>query len=40
MKQEPIPDASIDMGTGYDCFSVLSHTMNPSVRVQQRANRG
>lgn len=32
-------DTSIDMGTGYDCFSVLSHAMNPSLGPQQRANR-
>ena len=28
-----------DMGTGYDCFSVLSHTLNSDVGAQQRANR-
>jgi len=32
-------DTSIDMGTGYDCFSALSHTMNSSVDAQRRANR-
>lgn len=33
------PDTSIDMGTGYDCFSVRSHTLSPHVGAQQRANR-
>lgn len=33
------PDTSIDMGTGFDCFDVASHTANPSLDPQQRANR-
>lgn len=33
------PDNSIDMGTGYDCFSPLSHTLNPDTGTQQRINR-
>lgn len=32
-------DNSIDMGTGYDCFNVHSHTENPDLTPQQRANR-
>lgn len=32
-------DTSIDMGTGYDCFSMRSHTLNPTIAAQQRANR-
>jgi len=32
-------DNSIDMGTGYDCFNVLSHTENPRLTPQQKANR-
>ncbi len=32
-------DNSLDMGTGYDCFSVLSWTENKSLTAQQRANR-
>lgn len=32
-------DNSIDMGTGYDCFNVHSHTENPELTPQQRANR-
>jgi len=38
-KTERFADASIDMGTGYDCFSTLSHTLSPEVGAQQRANR-
>ena len=33
------PDASLDMGTGYDCFSVRSHTIFPGLSPQQRAHR-
>lgn len=32
-------DNSIDMGTGFDCFHELSHTLNPKIGDQQRANR-
>jgi len=32
-------DNSIDMGTGFDCFHELSHTANPKIGFQQRANR-
>lgn len=32
-------DNSIDMGTGFDCFHPLSHTENPDLNPQQRANR-
>jgi D-alanyl-D-alanine dipeptidase len=32
-------DASIDMGTGYDCFSTRSHTLYANLSPQQRANR-
>jgi len=32
-------DNGLDMGTGFDCFHPLSHTANPSVGAQQRANR-
>jgi D-alanyl-D-alanine dipeptidase len=38
-KNARFADSSIDMGTGYDCFSTLSHTSNPDIGVQQRANR-
>jgi zinc D-Ala-D-Ala dipeptidase len=33
------PDNSLDFGTGYDCFSPLSHPNSPAVSSQQRANR-
>ncbi len=32
-------DNSIDMGTGFDCFSEFSHTVNLNLPPQQRANR-
>jgi D-alanyl-D-alanine dipeptidase len=36
---ERFPDNSVDMGTGFDCFDTLSHTLDPRVQGQQRANR-
>ncbi|MET7938306.1 M15 family metallopeptidase [Streptomyces sp. NPDC005322] len=36
---ERFPDNSVDMGTGYDCFDTLSHTLDPRITGQQRANR-
>ena len=36
---ERFPDASIDMGTGYDCFDPLSHPYNGRITGRQRANR-
>ncbi|MFH1034743.1 MAG: M15 family metallopeptidase [Pseudomonadota bacterium] len=32
-------DNSLDMGGGFDCFGEISHTANPAVPPQQRANR-
>lgn len=32
-------DNSLDMGTGYDCFDTLSHTLNPLIVGQQMENR-
>ncbi len=32
-------DNSIDMGSGFDCFHDISHTANPNLTDQQRANR-
>lgn len=32
-------DNSLDMGTGFDCFHSLSHTLNNELTPQQRANR-
>ena len=36
---ERFRDNGIDMGTGFDCFHELSHTVNPKVGEKQRANR-
>lgn len=33
-------DGSADMGTGFDCFSPLSHTLTSKVNEKQRENRG
>ena len=33
------PDHTIDMGTGYDCFDTLSHTVDPRVQGEQLNNR-
>ncbi|MGE3159154.1 MAG: M15 family metallopeptidase, partial [Xanthobacteraceae bacterium] len=30
------PDDSLDMGTGYDCFDVMSHTRSPAITPEQR----
>lgn len=32
-------DGSADMGTGFDCFSTLSHTLTAKVGEPQRSNR-
>jgi zinc D-Ala-D-Ala dipeptidase len=32
-------DNSLDFGTGYDCFSALSHTANPEITGEARRNR-
>ncbi len=33
------PDNSLDMGTGYDCFDTLAHTLDPRVQGDQLKNR-
>jgi D-alanyl-D-alanine dipeptidase len=33
------PDNTVDMGTGYDCFDTLSHTDDPRITGEARANR-
>lgn len=38
-REQRVPDKSLDMGTSYDCFDVLSHTANPAVTGEQRRNR-
>ncbi|MBT2413305.1 M15 family metallopeptidase [Streptomyces sp. ISL-12] len=37
--KQRFPDNSIDMGTGFDCFDTLSHTLDPRVGATQAANR-
>ncbi|MEU9751289.1 M15 family metallopeptidase [Streptomyces niveus] len=36
---ERFRDNSVDMGTGYDCFDTLSHTDDPRIQGERRANR-
>ncbi|MHC5908189.1 M15 family metallopeptidase [Streptomyces sp. S6] len=36
---ERFPDNSVDMGTGFDCFDTLSHTLDPRIQGVQRSNR-
>jgi D-alanyl-D-alanine dipeptidase len=38
-QDERFPDNSIDMGTGFDCFDTLAHTLDPRIQGQQRENR-
>ncbi|MFC5803918.1 M15 family metallopeptidase [Streptomyces formicae] len=38
-QNERFPDNSVDMGTGFDCFDTLSHTDDPRIQGEQRANR-
>ena len=33
------PDDTIDMGTGYDCFDTLAHTLDPRIQGEQLKNR-
>lgn len=33
------PDNSVDMGTGYDCFDTLAHTLDPRIDGDQAKNR-
>jgi zinc D-Ala-D-Ala dipeptidase len=33
------PDNSVDMGTGFDCFDPLAHTLDPHITGPARANR-
>lgn len=34
-----LPDNSLDMGTGFDCFHELSHTANNKIGEEQRLHR-
>ncbi len=36
---ERAPDDTLDMGTGFDCFDVRSHTANTTISPAQAANR-
>lgn len=38
-KYERFPDNSVDMGTGFDCFDTLAHTLDPRIQGEQHANR-
>ncbi|MBS0271976.1 MAG: M15 family metallopeptidase [Proteobacteria bacterium] len=38
-KGQRFTDNSIDMGTGFDCLDEMSHTMNPTLPPEVRANR-
>jgi zinc D-Ala-D-Ala dipeptidase len=38
-QDERFPDNSVDMGTGFDCFDTLTHTMDPRITGVQHANR-
>lgn len=33
------PDNSVDMGTGFDCFDTLAHTLDPRIQGPQLAHR-
>lgn len=33
------PDDSVDMGTGFDCFDLKSHTASPGLTAEQRRRR-
>lgn len=36
---ERAPDGGVDMGTGFDCFSPLSHTLSPAIQGAARPYR-
>lgn len=38
-KEQRFDDNSLDMGTSFDCLDELSHTANPNIPAQARANR-
>lgn len=38
-KSQRFPDNSLDMGTGFDCFDPLAHTLDPRIQGPQLANR-
>ncbi len=38
-QQVRFPDNSIDMGTGFDCFDTLAHTLDPRIEGDELKNR-
>ena len=38
-QQVRFPDNSVDMGTGYDCFDTLAHTLDPGIHGDELKNR-
>lgn len=38
-QEDRFRDNSIDMGTGYDCFDTLAHTLDPRIGGEQLQNR-
>jgi zinc D-Ala-D-Ala dipeptidase len=38
-KRQRFPDASIDMGTGFDCFDPRAHTLDPRIHGAAHTNR-
>ncbi|MFH8222643.1 M15 family metallopeptidase [Streptomyces sp. NPDC018057] len=38
-RAERFPDNSLDMGTGFDCFDTLAHTLDPRIRGRLHAHR-
>lgn len=38
-KQKRAPDNSLDFGSGFDCFSPVSHPSYPAISAQAKANR-
>jgi zinc D-Ala-D-Ala dipeptidase len=38
-QQVRFPDNSIDMGTGFDCFDTLAHTLDPLIEGDELKNR-
>ncbi|MEW1675022.1 M15 family metallopeptidase [Streptomyces noursei] len=38
-KASRFPDNSLDMGTGFDCFDTLAHTLDPRITGARRAHR-
>src|SRR4051812_20278246 len=38
-RQQRFPDASIDMGTGFDCFDERAHTLDRRIRGTARTDR-